>query len=161
MQKLRLARLVGVAAMLGSSFAVAGGTALAGPASASNAGGGQTCNSVTLTGDISDLNLSGRIDNCGSNRGGDFTATADLTGAPSSATIHWDTGNATSLLTLQVINVDFSGGDCVQSGDLTVEATFLVTVGGGPYEGTGGVNNACAVVTGSTVVITNDGPFHI
>jgi hypothetical protein len=116
--------------------------------------------SVTLTGDISDLNLSGTINDCNSNRGGTFTATADLTGAPSPGVIHWETGNATTLLTLQVINVDFSGGDCVQSGDLTVEATFLVTVAGGPYEGTSGINNACAVVTGSTVVITNDGPFH-
>jgi hypothetical protein len=147
--------------MLGSSFALAGGAVLAGPASASNAGGGQNCTSLTASGDISAFPpvVTGTISGCNSNRDGVLTAVVDVSGGVSPGTIAWDTGKATSLITLQVVNIDFAAPDCTP-GD--VEVTVVITVGGGPYVGTSGTNVVCADISLFPVVtLTNFGTVHI
>jgi hypothetical protein len=134
---------------------------LASPASASNAGGGQTCTSFVGQTDISQAIplATGTLSGCNSNRDGELTAVFDITGGVSPAQILWTTGKAMSVGTVQVINIDFTGGDCTP-GDIA--ATLDVEITGGPYAGTGGVNNVCADASGLPIVLfTNDGPFHI
>jgi hypothetical protein len=140
--------------MLGSSFALAGGAVLAtaGPASASNAGGGQNCNGLSGSGDISAFPpiVSGPVTDCNSNRGGTLTAIVDVSGGVSPGSIAWDTGKATSLITIQVINIDFAGTGCAP-GDVEVDTLLAVTAG--PYEGTGGINHFCGDISGFPVVV--------
>jgi hypothetical protein len=134
---------------------------LASPASASNAGGGQTCTSFSGTADLSQAIpvAVGTLSGCNSNRDGTLTAVIDITGGVVPLNIFWATGKATSVGTLQVIAIDFSGAGC-PAGDIT--ATLDIEISGGPYEGTGGVNTACADISGfPTVVFTNLGDFHI
>jgi hypothetical protein len=148
--------------MLGS---LVGGAVLANasPASASNAGGGQNCTTATASGDISAFPpvVTGTVSGCNSNRTGVLTAVVDISGGISPGSIAWSTGKAMSLLTLQVINIDFSGTGCAP-GDVTV--TTLITITSGPYEGTSGVDTFCADISGFPVVTITLQPgtvFHI
>jgi hypothetical protein len=146
------------------SLAGTGGGMLlsAGPAAASNAGGGQTCQSFTGTADLSQTVpvVTGTLSGCNSNRDGTLMAVVDVSGGITPASIAWDTGKATSVGTIQVTNIDFSGAGC-PAGDIA--ATLDLEITGGPYEGTGGPNNmACADITNfPTVAFTNLGPFKL
>jgi hypothetical protein len=148
MRHIRLTRMVATAAMLGS---LVGGAVLAtaGPASAA-AGGGVSCTGITGSGDISAFPpvVTGTVTGC-ANRSGVLTAIVDISGGIAPGSIAWSTGNATSLITIQVINIDFSGGTC-PAGDVAV--TALVTVTAGPYAGTSGVNTLCADISAFPVV---------
>jgi hypothetical protein len=181
MRRFRLSRFIAIATMLGSSFALAGGTVLAtaGPASASSAGGGQTCTTLNASGSLEAFPtvVTGRLDGCNSNRGGTITAVVDLSGRVTPGSIAWDTGGATSVISLYLGNFDFTGGSCpaVPGMDIVVAATMLITVGGGPYAGTSGTNVTCvdlnigfvvpqplsAIGLPTDVALTNLGVVHI
>jgi hypothetical protein len=132
----------------------------AGPASAL-AGGGQTCTGFVGTADLSQPVpvATGTISGCNSNRDGTLTAVIDITGGVAPLSIFWETGKATSVGTVQVINIDFSGDGC-PAGDIA--ATLDVEITGGPYEGTSGINTVCADISlFPTVTFTNLGDFHL
>jgi hypothetical protein len=149
MRHIRLTRMVATAAMLGS---LVGGAVLAtaGPASAA-AGGVVNCTTLTATGDISAFPpvVTGTVSGCSSHGGGTLTAIVDISGGIAPGSIAWNTGHATTLFTIQVINVDFSGTGC-PAGDVTV--TTLVTATAGPNAGTSGVNTLCADISAFPVV---------
>jgi hypothetical protein len=152
-----------LAAAMVASLALSGGAVLlnANPASASNAGGGQNCTSFVGTADLSAAVpvATGTVSGCNSNRDGTLTAVIDITGGVVPLTIAWDTGKATSVGTVQVTNIDFSGDGC-PAGDIA--ATLDLEITGGPYEGTGGVNTVCADISlFPTVTFTNLGTFHL
>jgi hypothetical protein len=152
-------RFVAGAAVVCMAFG--GAAMLASPASASNAGGGQTCTAFSGTADLSQQVpvVAGTLSGCNSNRDGTLTAVVDITGGVVPASIFWATGKATSVGTLQVINIDFSGAGCAP-GDIA--ATLDIEITGGPYQGTGGINTACADISGFPVVaFTNLGDFKI
>jgi hypothetical protein len=158
MKNLKLA-----AAAMVASLACAGAAVLvsAGPAAASNAGGGQNCTSFTGTADLSATTpvVTGTLSGCNSQRDGTLTAVVDVAGGVAPGSIAWATGKATSIITIQVTNIDFSGAGC-PAGDIT--ATLDLEVTGGPYVGTGGINTACADISGFPLVtFTNLGVFHI
>jgi hypothetical protein len=143
-------------------MAFGGAAMFASPASASNAGGGQTCTSFTGTADLSQTIpvVSGLLSGCNSNRDGNLTAVVDISGGVAPAAIFWATGKATSVGTIQVTNIDFSGAGC-PAGDIA--ATLDLEITGGPYAGTGGPNNmACADISQfPTVSFTNLGDFKL
>lgn len=163
MRHFRLRRPVAIAAMLTSSLILAGGAALvstAGPASAL-AGGGQTCTSLTATVDISAFPpvATGTLSGCNSvgHNPGQLTAVVDITGAPSPGSIFWASGKATSLVTLTA--VANTASTVCPSG---IEADTTITVGGGPFVGTGGGGILCADITNfPVVVLTNFGPVTL
>jgi hypothetical protein len=159
MRKLRLA----AAAMIASLACTGGGMLLGvGTAAASNAGGGQTCLNFSGTADLSQSVpvVTGILSGCNSNRDGTLSAVVDVSGGVTPASIAWDTGKATSVGTIQVTNIDFSGAGC-PAGDIA--ATLDLEITGGPYEGTGGPSNmACADISNFPIVaFTNLGPFKL
>jgi hypothetical protein len=149
MRHIRLTRMVATAAMLGT---LVGGAVLAtaGPASAAS-GGTNTCTSLTGTGDISAFPpvVTGTVSGCHQQGSGVITAIVDISGGIAPGSIAWNTGKATTLFTIQVINVDFSGTGC-PAGDVTVTALVVATAG--PYAGTSGVNTFCADISAFPVV---------
>jgi hypothetical protein len=138
--------------MLGSSLALAGGAviAAAGPASAA-AGGTVNCSSVSGSGDITAFPpvVSGPVSGCSSHSGGVLTAIVDISGGVSPGSVAWQTGHATTLITIQVINIDFAGTGCAP-GD--VEVDTLLTATAGPYEGSSAVNHFCGDISAFPVV---------
>jgi hypothetical protein len=159
MRHLQPNRLVQIAAMLGATLVLAGGTLVttAGVAFASNAGGGQTCTSLVATADLSAAMpmVTGVLSGCNSNRDGAISAVLDITGAPAPGSIAWTTGKATSLIVLSAV-IDFSGGPC-PAGDVAADVTL--SVGSGPYEGTSGTGVICADISGFPIIaLTNFGP---
>jgi hypothetical protein len=150
MRHIRLTRMVATAAMLGS---LVGGAVLAtaGPASAA-AGGVVNCTSLTGGGDISAFPpiVTGPISGCSSHSGGTLTAIVDISGGIAPGSIAWNTGHATTLITIQVINIDFSGGTC-PAGD--VAATVLIVATAGPNAGTSSVGTLCADISGGLTAV--------
>ena len=160
MRRIRLTRLVATAAMLGSALALTGGTLLAtaGPASADN-GGTNTCGTLLAGADLGAGTLTGTFSGCHQQGMGTLTAGFDISGGVSSGSIFWATGHATSLINLQLIAIDFSGDGCPTPG--AIAATVLLTVGGGPYEGSGSTATLCADPTTTPITVTNITPVVI
>jgi hypothetical protein len=165
MRHFRLTRLIKVAAMLGSSLVLAGGTLLAtaGPTSAAQ-GGVNVCGTFVGSADLSQAPpvLTGTFSNCHQQGSGTVTGVLDPSGAPAPVTIFWATGHATSVGSISAV-IDFSGGPC-PSGD--VAAATTIVVGGGPYSGlegsAPGSGEICADISGFPVILlTNFGPITI
>jgi len=162
MRHFRLSRLAAAVVMLGSTLGIAGGTLLAtsGPASA-EAGGVNVCNTFNGVADASGAVAiaSGTLSDCHQQGSGMLAGVFDITGAPAPASIAWATGHATSLINLQLIAIDFSGDGCPTPG--AIAATVLLTVGGGPYEGSGSTAVICADPTTTPITVTNITPVVI
>jgi hypothetical protein len=161
----RFARPITMAAMLASSALLAGGVlvATAGPTSASNAGGGQTCTSLTGTVDLSAAVpvLTGTLSGCNSvgHNPGAISAVVDITGAPAPISILWASGNAT---TVGSITAAAFTGDCTAVNPADIPVTATITVGGGPFVGTMGTSVLCADITNFPMVtIVNNGPVKL
>jgi hypothetical protein len=164
MRRFRLTRLVATAAMLGSALALTGGTLLAtaGPASALPEGA-NTCNTLVAGADLSSATLTGTFSGCHQQGSGQLVAGFDVSGAPSTGSIFWATGHATSLISIQLIALDFSGDGCppASGGGSDVAALVSLTVGGGPYEGSGSIATICADPTTTPITVTNLAPVVI
>jgi len=126
------------------------------PASAA-AGGVVNCTGLSGSGDISAFPpvVSGPVSGCSSHSGGVLTAIVDISGGVSPGSVAWSTGHATTLLTIQVINIDFSGGTCA-AGDVAVDALIVATAG--PYQGSSAVNHLCADISGFPNVVLSLAP---
>jgi hypothetical protein len=160
MRHSRLKRPVAIAAMLCSSLILAGGTLLATAGSASAAAGGtNVCNTLLAGADISAGTLTGTFSDCHQQGSGTVVAGFDVSGGASAGSIFWATGHATSLITLQLIAIDFSGDGCPTPG--AIAATVMLTVGGGPYEGSGSTAVICADPTTTPITVTNLAPVVI
>jgi hypothetical protein len=164
MRHFRVGRLAATVVMLGSTLGLAGGTLLAtaGPASAAS-GGTNVCSTLVAGADLSSATLTGTFSDCHQQGTGSLQVGFDVSGAPSTGSIFWATGHATSLITIQLIALDFSGGPCppASGGGSDVAALVLLTVGGGPYEGSGSIATICADPTTTPITVTNLGPVTI
>jgi hypothetical protein len=160
MRHFRVGRLAASVVMLGATLGFAGGALLAtaGPASADN-GGTNTCGTLLAGADLSAGTLTGTFSNCHQQGSGMVSAGFDVSGGVSSGSIFWATGHATSLINLQLIAIDFSGDGCPTPG--AIAATVLLSVGGGPYEGSSSTAVICADPTTTPITVTNITPVVI
>jgi hypothetical protein len=152
--------------MLGASLMLSGGAfvATAGPASAA-AGGVNVCNTFVATADATAAppTISGTFSNCHQQGTGAVSGVFDITGGPSPGSVLWATGHATSVFSLVLLGLDFSGGPC-PPGDI---AAFVeIDVGGGPYAtppAAAGGGTLCADISGglANIAISNFGPITI
>ena len=160
MRHFRVGRLAASVVMLGATMGLAGGTLLAtaGPASAAT-GGTNVCDTLVAGADLGAGTLTGTLTGCHQQGMGTITAGFDISGGVSSGSIFWATGKATSLINLQLIAIDFSGDGCPTPG--AIASTVLLTVGGGPYEGSGSTATLCADPTTTPITVTNITPVVI
>jgi hypothetical protein len=139
--------------MLGASLALTGGLLLttAGPASATV---GNPCTGLTGTIDLSGPSASGTLTGCQSHGGGTLSLPfIDISGGPSTGSVFWNTGKATTLFTVTAL---VGVGDCSASG-LPIAATLTITANGGPY--TPDVGGGVICTDGTTLV--NAGPISV
>jgi hypothetical protein len=164
MRHFRPTRFVKIAAMLGSSLFLAGGTLLAtsGPASA-EAGGVNVCSSFSGSADLSAQTpmITGTLTGCHQQGSGALTGVLDITGATAPGAVFWATGHATSVITFSAV-IDLSGGPC-PTGDIAAAVTIMV--GGGPYatppSATGG-GELCADASAFPIItLSSFGPVTI
>jgi hypothetical protein len=150
-----LTRIVTVAAMVGTAATLAGGTLTATtiPASATE-GGTNVCTSYAGTIDLSTGAITETYSGC--HQQGSATAEYAL-GQTTPITIHWATGNATSVVV--VSSAADPAGPC-PAGEFTTDVTLTVVEGA--YAGSTGHNVVCSDISGLPIVHnTNFGPLVI
>jgi hypothetical protein len=116
--------------MLGASLALTGGVLLAsaGPASAT---AGNPCTTFVGTVDLSTFTAGGTLSGCQSHGGGTLSIPfLDPSGGPSQGSIAWNTGKATTFVT---ITAQVFVGDCSAFPAFPIPATLTTTATGGPY----------------------------